>query len=97
MSRMMKVKLKVYEYKGMLRRDFASVEEAQETAERMASKYPDMIFKHHLVYDDTRDFEELEAIKTASIDISEAYDFERDGPDPNGLDELNKLDIFKEG
>ncbi len=40
----MKVKLKAYEYKGMLNREFSSVEEAEKIAGMMAKKYPNFLF-----------------------------------------------------
>ncbi|MBW1680410.1 MAG: hypothetical protein JRF59_13410 [Deltaproteobacteria bacterium] len=96
MSRKMKIKLKVYEYKGMLKKTFDSVMEAQEMAERMARRHPDKIFKHHIVYDDSEDFQELSTAATASIDMSEFYEEAVGEPDPDRLAELNDFDIFKD-
>jgi hypothetical protein len=41
----MKVKLKAYEYKGMLGREFPSVEEAEKIAGIMGKKYPKFLFE----------------------------------------------------
>ena len=42
----MKVKLKAYQYKGMLNREFPSVEEAEEIAGIMAEKHPNFQVMH---------------------------------------------------
>jgi hypothetical protein len=44
----MKVKLKTYKYNGTLKREFASIEEAQKFADFMVNKYPDMIFEPYV-------------------------------------------------
>jgi len=48
----MKVKLKAYKYKGMLDREFPSVEEAEEIAGIMAEKHPNFLFELHIELDE---------------------------------------------
>ena len=96
MSRKIKVKLKVYEYKGMLRREFSSVTEAQDVAEKMAQKYPDKVFKHHIMFEDAVTQEPEEASKTDSIDVSGFFDAIEHESEDKDLSELNDFDIFKE-
>jgi hypothetical protein len=47
-SKKMKVKLKAYKYKGMVDREFPSVEEAEKIAGIMAEKYPNFLFELHI-------------------------------------------------
>ena len=49
----MKVKLKAYEYKGMLNREFQSVEEAEKIAGIMAEKHPNFLFDLHIELDES--------------------------------------------
>jgi hypothetical protein len=49
----MKVKLKAYEYKGMLTRTFPSVEAAEKMAGLMAEKYPKYLFDLHIEIDES--------------------------------------------
>ncbi|MCG2776439.1 MAG: hypothetical protein L6406_12225 [Desulfobacterales bacterium] len=49
----MKVKLKTYKYKGMLDREFPSVEEAEKIAGIMAEKYPNFLFELHIELDES--------------------------------------------
>ena len=49
----MKVKLKAYEYKGMLDREFPSVEAAEKIAGIMAEKYPNFLFELHIELDES--------------------------------------------
>ena len=49
----MKVKLKAYKYKGMLDREFPSVEEAEKIAGIMAEKYPNFLFELNIELDES--------------------------------------------
>ena len=44
----MKVKLKTYKYNGILKREFSSIEEAQQFVDLMVKQYPDMIFEPYV-------------------------------------------------
>ena len=48
----MKVKLKAYQYKGMLNREFSSVEEAEKIAGIMTEKHPNFQFELHIELDE---------------------------------------------
>ena len=52
-SKKMKVKLKAYKYKGMLDREFPSVEEAEKIAGIMAEKHPNFLFQLHIELDES--------------------------------------------
>ena len=41
----MRIRLKIYKYMGELKRDFSSIEQAQQTAQLATVKFPDMIFE----------------------------------------------------
>ena len=49
----MKVKLKAYKYKGILNREFPSVEEAEKIAGIMAEKHPNFLFELHIELDES--------------------------------------------
>ena len=49
----MKIKLKAYKYKGMLNREFQSVEEAEKIAGIMAEKHPNFLFDLHIELDES--------------------------------------------
>ena len=71
----MKVKLKAYEYKGMLNREFQSVEEAEKIAGIMAEKYPNFLFELHIGLDESsvivQPGSEISAGGSSEIDPSE--------------------------
>ena len=66
----MKVKLKVYDYKGMLARKFSSVEEAKRIAGSMAKKYPNLLFEPHIELDESSVVKQSES-KISAVDSSE--------------------------
>jgi hypothetical protein len=71
----MKVKLKAYEYKGMLDREFPSVEEAEKIAGIMAEKYPNFLFELHIELDESsvivQSGSEISAAGSSEIDPSQ--------------------------
>jgi hypothetical protein len=71
----MKVKLKVYEYKGVLNRKFSSVEEAERIAKKMTEKHPNFLFDLHIELDESsvigQSESEISAGDTAEIDPSQ--------------------------
>jgi hypothetical protein len=71
----MKVKLKAYEYKGMLNREFPSVEEAEKIAGIMADKHPNFKFDLQIELDDSsvigQSEAEISAGDSAEIDPSQ--------------------------
>ena len=73
----MKVKLKVYGYKGMLARKFSSVEEAERIAGIMVKKYPHLSFEPHIELDESSTVEQSES-KISPVENSEI--------DPSQLD-----------
>jgi hypothetical protein len=84
----MKVKLKAYEFKGMLNREFPSVEEAEKFAAIMTKKYPNFQFGL---------FVELDASPTTGQSESE---MPADGSaeiDPSQMDtgplDMSKIDL----
>ena len=44
----MKVRLKTFKYSGTLKKEFPSVEDAQNFAELMTNRFPDMIFEPYV-------------------------------------------------
>ena len=71
----MKVKLKAYKFKGMLDREFPSVEEAEKIAGIMAEKYPNFLFELHIELDESsvivQPGSEIAAVDSSEIDPSE--------------------------
>jgi hypothetical protein len=71
----MKVKLKAYEYRGMLNREFPSVEEAEKMAGIMSEKHPNFLFDLHIELDESsvigQSESEISAGDTAEIDPSQ--------------------------
>jgi len=71
----MKAKLKVYEYKGMLNREFPSVEEAERIAKKMTEKHPNFKFDLHIELDESsvsvKSESEISAGDSAEIDPSQ--------------------------
>ena len=71
----MKVKLKAYEYKGMLNREFPSVEEAERIAGIMTEKHPNFKFDLHIELDESsmigQSESEISAGDSAEIDPSQ--------------------------
>ena len=71
----MKVKLKAYEYKGMLDREFQSVEAAEKVAGIMTEKYPNFLFELHVELDESsvivQSESEISADGSSEIDPSE--------------------------
>jgi len=71
----MKVKLKVYEYKGVLNRKFSSVEEAETIAKKMTEKHPNFLFDLHIELDESsvigQSKTEISAGDSAEIDPSQ--------------------------
>ncbi|MFH1931932.1 MAG: hypothetical protein ABIN18_10140 [Pseudomonadota bacterium] len=71
----MKVKLKAYKYKGMLDREFPSVEEAERIAGIMAEKHPNFQFELHIELDESsvsvQPGSEITAVDSSEIDPSE--------------------------
>jgi hypothetical protein len=71
----MKVKLKAYEYKGMLNREFPSVEEAEKIAGIMTKKYPNFQFGLYVELDESpvtgQSESEMTADDSAEIDPSQ--------------------------
>jgi hypothetical protein len=48
----MKIRLKVYEYKGMLKRELSNVEEAERFAKDMTKKHSNLIFEPYIELDE---------------------------------------------
>jgi hypothetical protein len=71
----MKVKLKAYEYKGMLNKEFPSVEEAEKFAGIMTKKYPNFQFGLYVELDGGpaigRSESEMSVVDSAEIDPSQ--------------------------
>jgi hypothetical protein len=71
----MKVKLKVYEYKGVLNRKFSSIEEAERIAKKMTEKHPNFLFDLHIELDESsviaQSKSEISAGGSAEIDPSQ--------------------------
>ena len=71
----MKVKLKAYEYKGMLDREFPSVEAAEKVAGIMTEKHPNFLFDLHIELDESsvivQSESEISADGSSEIDPSE--------------------------
>ena len=71
----MKLKLKAYEYRGMLNREFPSVEEAERIAKKMTDKYPKFQFDLHIELDESsvigQSDSEISAGDSAEIDPSQ--------------------------
>jgi hypothetical protein len=71
----MKVKLKAYEYKGMLNKEFPSVEEAEKFAGIMSEKYPSFQFGLYVELDGSpttgQSESEMPANDSAEIDPSQ--------------------------
>jgi viroplasmin and RNaseH domain-containing protein len=86
----MRVKLKVYGYKGILAQKFSSLEEAERIAGNMGKKYPHLLFEPHIELDESSALEQSKS-KTSPVESSEI--------DPSQLDtqaiDESEMDLTK--
>ena len=83
----MKVKLKAYQYKGMLNREFPSVEEAKKIAGIMAEKHPNFLFDLHIELDESSVIVQSES--KISADDSSEFDPSQMDTRPLDISEIN--------
>ena len=84
----MKVKLKAYQYKGMLNREFPSVEEAEKIAGKMAEKYPNLLFDLHIELDESS----LSAKSESEISAGDSDEIDPSQMDTRPLD-ISAIDL----
>lgn len=73
----MKIKLKAYKYVGMLKRNFSNIEQAQQTAELAADKFPDMIFEPEMEFSDISAIDLSDFWKDGTQDVNPWQSFNR--------------------
>ena len=84
----MKVKLKAYQYKGMLNREFPSVEEAEKIAGIMAEKHPNFLFELHIELDEGS----VSVQSESKISAGDSSEFEPSQMDTRPLD-ISEIDL----